>query len=473
MSNLLAALATAGNALGVYQQALDVVQNNITNSTTPGYAKQSLNLTAQPFDTVGGLAGGVAARGLDSARSEFAEEEVRRQLQSLGRYEAQSTSASSLENLFDVSGNSGISAGLNALFQSFSAWSVAPSSTAARQSVIASASSLADDILALAGSLAGISQNIQGQIGSTVDQINRQAAAIQQINVQRQQSASADPGLDARLHASLEQLSALVDITTVSQADGTVSVLLHGGSPLVVGDTQYDVFAGVAALTGATNPQAPPSSRILDWQGADITDRIQGGKLGGLLDVRNRVLPSLIGDGRQPGSLNTFASGFADTVNGILQSGFTGPGSGASSGSALFVYDTSDDTAAARTFAVNPGLTAGGLAPVDAAGNANGNALQLAGLADSTNALDGLGFGDFFSQIAASVGRESATAQTGQQAQAQIVAQTRTLRDQASGVSLDEQAVMLLQFQRNYQAVARVLTTIDGIMDTTINLIRQ
>jgi flagellar hook-associated protein 1 FlgK len=84
MSNLMTSMATAGNALDVYQQALTVVQNNITNSTTPGYATQSLNLVAQPLDVAGGLAGGVAAQGLESARDEYAEEEVRRQLQSLG-----------------------------------------------------------------------------------------------------------------------------------------------------------------------------------------------------------------------------------------------------------------------------------------------------------------------------------------------------------------------------------------------------
>src|SRR5208337_37569 len=91
MSSLIASMATAGNALDVYQQALTVVQNNITNSSTPGYATQSLNMVAQPFDVASGLAGGVAAQGLESSRDEYAEEEVRRQLQSLGTYETQAS----------------------------------------------------------------------------------------------------------------------------------------------------------------------------------------------------------------------------------------------------------------------------------------------------------------------------------------------------------------------------------------------
>src|SRR3954452_1306264 len=103
MSNTLAALNTAGGALGVYQRALDVVQNNITNSTTPGFAKQSVNLEALPFDLTSGLIGGVAGRDLRSARDEYAEEEVRRQLHTSGRFDAQAHAASEIENQFDIS----------------------------------------------------------------------------------------------------------------------------------------------------------------------------------------------------------------------------------------------------------------------------------------------------------------------------------------------------------------------------------
>src|ERR1035441_1834050 len=84
MSNLLASLRTSGNALAVFQDALGTIQNPIDNSSTPGYAKQQVNLEAQPFDMARGLAGGVAARGLDDSRNQFAEEEVRRQVNTLG-----------------------------------------------------------------------------------------------------------------------------------------------------------------------------------------------------------------------------------------------------------------------------------------------------------------------------------------------------------------------------------------------------
>jgi flagellar hook-associated protein 1 FlgK len=316
---------------------------------------------------------------------------------------------------------------------------------------------------------------VQGQIGSTVSQINQLATTIQQLNVQRQRQGVPDPGTDANLHASLEQLSELVDVSIVNQPDGTVTVLMEGGAPLVVGATQYAISAGLAVPAGAANPQSPPSSQILDSEGKDITSQVQGGKLAGLLDVHNRVLASLVGDGQQAGSLNRFAKAFADTVNGILQAGTVSTDPGAAQGAPLFVYDDSDPTAAAGSFALNPDITPDQLAPVDAAGNSNNNANQLASLADSTSAggIGGVTFGDFVSQMASFVGQESATASTNRQSQQGVVSQTRSLRDQASGVSLDEQAVLLLQFQKSYNATARLLTTLNSIMDTTLSLIRE
>jgi flagellar hook-associated protein 1 FlgK len=38
-----------------------------------------------------------------------------------------------------------------------------------------------------------------------------------------------------------------------------------------------------------------------------------------------------------------------------------------------------------------------------------------------------------------------------------------------SGVNLDEEMTNMLQFQRSYQAAARVVSTVDEILDTLIN----
>ena len=110
MSSMFATLDTAGQALGVFQQDLTTIQNNITNANTPGFASQSLNLAAQPFDLLNGLAGGVAAQGLQSARDEYAEQQVRGANSLLGMYQSQAQGTGTIAANFDPSGNSGVPA---------------------------------------------------------------------------------------------------------------------------------------------------------------------------------------------------------------------------------------------------------------------------------------------------------------------------------------------------------------------------
>jgi flagellar hook-associated protein 1 FlgK len=473
VADLFASLQTAGQSLNVFTQALNTVQNNISNANTPGFASQSVNFAAQPFDLLGGLAGGVASQGLKSARDEYAEEEVRRQLSTLGFYQGQSTATSSIASNFDPSGNTGVPAELNQLFQSFSSWSLTPNDPSAQQQVLANAGNLATGIQSLSASLSQADQNIQSQISGTVQQINTLTSQIQQLNIAQQQTQQPDPGLDAQMHNALQQLSQLVDFSQVKQSDGTVTVVLSNGTPLVIGNQQFALSSTNVVPPGSANTSAPPTSEILDSNGNDVTAQITGGKLGGLLDTHNRVLASILGDGKQAGSLNIFAKNLADTVNGILTSGTVSVNAGAANGLPLFSYNNSDPTLAASSFAVNPNITAATLAPVDSSGNSNGNALKLASLATSTTSggISGQTFNQYFAGIAQAVGNANASATNNQQTQQQIVTQAENLRDQASAVSLDAQAVQLEQFQQSYQAVAKLINVLDTVAQTAINMV--
>jgi len=475
MSNILASLSTAGNALDVFQQALNVIQNNVNNSATPGYASQSLNLEAQPLVVTGGLAGGVAATGLEDSRDQYAEEQVQLQTQTLGLYTAQAQATGTIQSFFDVTGSGGVPAALNSLISSFSAWSASPTDPTAEQTVLSSAATLATSVNGLANSLAGASRQLDTQIGSTVSQINGIAAQIQQYNQGREQNSQPDPGADAQLYSSLDNLAQLTNFTTVTQSDGAVTVMLAGGSPLVIGDqvNALSVSTSVNTNPPAANPASPPTSHILDSQGNDITSQVDSGQLGGLLDVRNNLLGSFLGDSQQAGSLNQFASTLADTVNQILQSGTVSSAAGAASGTALFTYNSSDATLAAGSLSLNPAITASQLAPVDASGTANGIANQLADLASAGNTkglIGGMNLVQYMAGIASAAGQANQTATTNQTTQQTVTSQASTLRAQVSGVSLDEQATSVLQFQRAYQATAQVLTILNTLADSTINM---
>ncbi len=459
MSTLFAALGTAGNALDVMEKAMGVVQNNVANASTPGYVTQTLSLSAASFDPSNNLWGGVQAGSTQSARNMFAEQSVWSANQQVGSATQQASSLQALQSNLDVSGTSGVPAALSTLYSAFSAWSSTPSSTTAQQQVMTAAQGLVQQFNNAASNLATVRAQAGQQTESVVTQINELSSQIASINGEIRQGGQDDAGLQTQLYNNLEQLSNLVDITAQTQSDGTVSVLMNGQIPLVIGQTQTTLSAASSNSAG-TSSNAAPDQQILSSSGQDVTAQAQGGQLGGLLEITNSVIPSLTGDSSQQGSLNELAQGVADTINNLLTSGQTSSGV---AGVPLFSYGTSSSTAIASSLAVNSGTTASQLAAVDPGppSVANGVASKLAQLQNSSAMANGMTFTDFYSSIASNVGTLESNASQAQQTQAQVLTQAQSARSQVSGVSLNDQAADLLQFQDAYQASAQVLSTIN------------
>jgi flagellar hook-associated protein 1 len=473
--SLLSALLTSARALNAYDQVFQVTQNNVANASTPGYARQSQMLDALPLDPQSGLAGGVEAGVVQSYRNQYAEQNVWRQNVLLGEADQNVNTLTSIESKFDITGNTGISKALNDLFQSFSAWGQSPNSTVARQTVIDRATELAGTFRQTATALQRVELDTNQQLHQTVVQVNQLVGQLQGYNKQILAGDRNDPGLDAQVYATLEQISEYVDISATQQDDGSVTVLLGGRTPLLVGSAKYSIRD---VLQQPTNPapvygSAPPEAHILAADGTDVTAGVTTGRLGALLNVRNQVLPSYLGDSYQAGDLNTMAKQFADRVNQLLTSGNISAGQG---GVPLFTYDTTNDTNVAKTLAVDTTVTADQLAAI-APGPpevSNGIPLALAALSspqDAADMVNGSNFTQFFANMAARVGNALSTASSQQQVQQSALAQAQNLRQQSSGVNLDEEAMVVLQFQRAYEANSRLISVLDQLTSEIINIL--
>src|SRR5258708_6037975 len=307
--SLATTLSLAAGTLQVIQQALDVSQNNIDNASTPGFAAQRQSLEAAPFAPDEGLLGGVQAGPMQSSRNEFPERAVQRAQESLGQALQAAASLTAVEGTFDISGQTGISNALSQLYQSFSAWSLTPNSAPARQSVIAAAATVAESFRTAAAGLNKVGSDTDLQLNQTVRHINDVASQIAQYNRQRQSGNLTDPGLDAKVHNAEEELSGLANVTFLSQADGTTTVLLGGQTPLAIGSHAYALGTSFTPPTNPppTNPLAAPKAAIFDATGQDVTSQVTSGGLGSLLHVHNDVLAGLRGDAYQPGELNRLA----------------------------------------------------------------------------------------------------------------------------------------------------------------------
>jgi flagellar hook-associated protein 1 len=476
--SLLSSLLSTSSALSVFDRAVEVSQNNTANVSTPDYASQSANLTALQFDPLHGMLGGLRDGPPQSSRNEFAEAAVRNQQGALGLATQQASSLQAVEGALNLSGSNGIPAALGNLFQSFSAWSLEPSSSTTRQAVLDAAQQVAASFQATAGNLAQVRQDTESEITGTVDKINALAGQLRDYNQQIREGDRNDPALDAKMHQALETLSGLVNLGVRFESDGTATVLAGGQTPLVIGDQQYQIAAQLAVPPGLPpgNAPVPASSAILDSAGRDITAQISGGQLGALVGVHNGVLASLLGDASQPGELNRLAQAFADRVNQVLSAGTVSDGPPPVAGAALFSYDTSNATRAASTLALDPAITPDQLAAIDPGPPyvSNGTALKLAALAnpqDPADEIDNVSYVNFFGNQAAAVGRALVAANDQQDVAKQLVAQAQNIRQQISGVSLDEQAVLLVQFQRTYEANSKMISILDELAQTAVNLL--
>ena len=378
MSGLFSALQTTAQALRVLDRSIATTQNNVNNLQTSGYAKQQSATAALPFNLMTGLPGGVVGLGDVSSRSHIAELGVRGSLSDAGAAKAHSMMLGMLEGVLPPDATKGLGGALSALWDSFSSWSAAPSSMTARDAVMAAAEGFAASLNQVAGQAGDIRRSTDQLAESSVTAINAITQRIAQLNARIEHSGT-DAGLDANLHAALEELSAEVGVAVVWNQDGTATVLMGGQAPLVDGTGSHELR--ITATPQGAN--APPKLSITAENGEDLTHLAVSGTLGGLVDFRIGALATFEGDGTQPGSLNRLAASVADRVNQLLTSGFSTLDPVPVGGIPLFEYASLPN--AALSMPVSSAAPISGLAamPQGPPVSAHGIALPLAGLRDS------------------------------------------------------------------------------------------
>jgi flagellar hook-associated protein 1 FlgK len=459
MGGLFAALQTASTALEVFSQALGVDQSNIANASTPGYASQTVNIL--PIDTSGTGAGsnGGDFITVSSTGNAFTDAVVQAASSQASASQTQAAQLSPIDQLFDITGSTGILAAFQQFSTAFAGLSVTPNDPVAGAAALTAAGNLASAFQTVTASLDTQSQQVASGIQSTTARINALSANISQLNTQTIGSAQENPTTDANLRSDLDQLSSLVDVTVTTAPNGSVSVLAGGELPLVLGDQSYALSA---SLSGA------PGSQISSAAGGNSPSSFSG-QLGALLQTQNGTIAPLIGGDGQTGGLNTLAQGFADLVNNALSSGTTAAGN---PGVPIFTYNAGNP---AGTIALDPTVTVAGLglASTGPPPESNGVANYLAALPSSSAAADQIGGQSaegLFGSIAASVGQQLSDANTASTADQTALTTAQTNRQQQSGVSLDQEAVNVTDYERSYQASAQVVSILAQLTEDTINL---
>jgi flagellar hook-associated protein 1 len=343
---------------------------------------------------------------------------------------------------------------LTEFFDSFARLADDPSSAVARRDVLQQGQSLAAAFRETSDRLAQSRADADRQIVSTVDQINSIATRIATIN--RTLGSTTDNGTKLALQDEqstlVRQLAELTDIGVLERADGGVDIDIAEGRALVVGESSYAL----------TTQASGAGQHAIATGGVDITSHLTGGRIGGLLQARDVDIPEY-----QAG-LDDQAFALADAVNTIHSAGYDLNGN---TGQAFFAFTVAPvgTAGAARALTIDPAVV-GDVSRIAAAQAAlpgdNRTARALADVRDA-RVLDGgtATLTEGWSQLVYQIGRDVQTARNEQSVREEVVRQADALRDQVSGVSLDEEAMQLMKFQRAYEASARFFRVIDQTLD--------
>jgi flagellar hook-associated protein 1 len=296
------------SALQAFQNAINVTSNNVANASTPGYDRETVNLTeaipqSNGTATVGA---GVVVAGISRAYSQAAANQLNASQSSLGQLNALQNYSTQIDNLFGTTVG-GLSTTLQSFYSAFSDVANDPTSTASRQALLGQAQNVANSFQNASGDLSSLNTDVNSRITADVQQINSIASAIstlnQQIVVATAQGGNQPPNelLDQR-DQLVSNLSQLVGVSTTADADGSLNVFVGNGQPLVLqGQT--------TPLTTVQNQFNASQLEIGTSQGSQISSDITSGDLGGLLAARTQVInPAL-------NQLGQIATALSQTVN--------------------------------------------------------------------------------------------------------------------------------------------------------------
>ena len=463
MPSLFASLGIARDALAAQQLALDVAQNNIANVNTPGYARQRINLV--PGDPVAQdeyqAGAGVHVDSIESYRSRFLDHRVNEELQRQGELSASSSMLQQVESLFNETSGSGLQSVIAAFFNSFSSLANAPEDVTLRQQALARAEDLGAQFRQKYEALQSVQTLQDRAVADTVADINSLAENIAKLNVEilAARGSQANAGtLRDRRQLLVDKLAELTDIAYFETESGSLTIMSPQGISLVVGDRS--IPWQVSASSGTT-------LEVMAG-GVDITSKIQSGKLGGLLKVRDKNISGYLN------ALDDMAAAIIARVNTQHAQGADLNGA---AGGDFFVPFVPTVPGSSRGAARAMQLAITDPAQIAAAGagaglGSNANARKLAGIKDEL-LLSGTRatIDQAYTNLIFSIGRDTKTVVDGLETQDQLLTQLQNQRDAAVGVSLDEEAVSIMRFQKAYQANARLINIIDSLTEELINLL--
>ncbi len=313
--SLLSSIQLANNALRANQIGLQVVGQNISNANTPGYIREEVVFTPAPTQRVGNLllGLGVEVDAIVQKVDKFLLSRLRDATSDLFGAQTQEKTYLELETLLGELTDTDISSQLTRFFANVNEVLNQPDSLSSRNLAALTGEQLAGSLNLIAERAFGIRQDLDEQVRSLGDEINRLTEEIRKLNVQIAEteggniSNSDAVGLRDQREVALTRLSEILDVRIDEQPSGAANISVNG-TFLVFEGSRREVKTAQSSDDGLT---------IASIQFADTNEPVNSasGQLGGLVTARDQVVAGFIS------ALDEFASALAFEFNKIHSSG--------------------------------------------------------------------------------------------------------------------------------------------------------
>jgi len=460
MGNLLSGIHTALRSMIAQQQAMQVTEHNVANAATEGYHRQEAVLTPgapyappslnRPYYQ-GQIGTGAVVDRIRRYSMDFLDTRYRAEIAESSRWSTKQEVLAQVEATLGEIGSDGLVGRLDAFWDGWQALSVDPANLAVRADLVERADELGRALNWRAVQLRTLRKDQDLAIQDRVGEINDLATQISRLNVEIASvySVGDQPNdlLDRRA-LLLDRLSEVTGAVSYIQDDGEVLVSI-GGHALVVGTETFQ-------LEVSPDP-ANDNLAAIAWEDGQAFEP-GSGEIAGLLEARDEDIAE------QLAALDDVASEVISSTNSLHNTGY-----GLNNAHGLDFFSGTD----ALSISVDPlmnaleNIAAASLA--DAPGDGS-IAMQLASERDRLIMASGTAtIGAYYTQKTASLGLAVQTAST-RAADRELVANALyDQRESVVGVSLDEEATKLVESQRIYEALARMMTTLDDMLDRVIN----
>jgi flagellar hook-associated protein 1 len=458
MSINFSAFEIGRRALNASQLGINIAGQNIANVNTPGYSRRRVQLTESADTSINrySVGNGVTVAGVQSFRDNFIQSRIQTETGIAGRLTARRDALAPVETALQGSESGGLQNALNSFFGAFRDLEGNPNSVPLRSLATQRGVNLANAFQTTRARLDSIRLGTDEQLRSSVDHVNTISQQVADLNDQIRSAeatgAEASALRDQRGEL-VNQLSELTGARSTENSDGTVTVTIGEGRPLVSGDKAF-------TLEAHNTPPLGLASITIDGQPAVFNEGTIAGLRSAITDTSAQI-----------DSLDALAASVVQRVNDLHTSGTDLDGN---QGTNFFNNSqpvTSANISVNAAITGNPRLiVASPLAPPGQSGTIAG---EIANLLTDQNSTAGQRTGSFssiFGSMLADAGEQVSSADNGLQTQAAILAQATAQRDSVSGVSLDEEAINLLQYQKAFEAAARFIKVADEMTQMILSL---